>query len=218
MADETGSRSRYKWPWIALGAVILGIVLFVLFLSAEARRVKEMRQGNIWSTEPQRSVPATNPAVLSTNKLLAGFEDALSGGDAENGRKIFFEKPEANCAKCHRVGGQGGDTGPALDGVGSKRSREFVLEAMLYPNLHVTTNYESVIVVLKNGQAFSGMSKAEDAATLTINTPDEGLVTVKKDEIQLRQKGVSPMPEGLSQLLSHKDLRDILEYVASLKK
>ena len=80
------------------------------------------------------------------------------------------------------------------------------------------TNYEIVIVLLKNGTARSGMLKSEDATNLVVNTSEDGLVKISKSDIQLRQKGMSPMPEGLGQIISRQDLRDLVEYVQSLKK
>jgi putative heme-binding domain-containing protein len=213
------ARPRYRWPRFVLAALVLGAVLVVVWMSVAVRQIRERRESNPWSMPGSRienSVRDTN--TQSTNVLLAGFRDALSGGDAAAGRKIFFEKPEASCSKCHKVAGQGGDTGPALDGVGARRSREFILEAILYPNLHALTNYEIVIVLLRNGTARSGMLKSEDATNLVVNTSEDGLVKISKSDIQLRQKGMSPMPEGLGQIIPRQDLRDLVEYVQSLKK
>jgi putative heme-binding domain-containing protein len=213
--DDNNARPRYRWPWFVLAALVLGAVLVVVWMSAAVRQIREQRESNPWSLPGSRN---GKTSTASTNVLLAGFLDALAPGDAAAGRKVFFERPEANCGKCHKVAGQGGDTGPVLDGVGARRSREFILEAMLYPNLHVMTNYETVIVLLKNGTGCSGMLKSEDATTLVVNTPEDGPVTISKTDIQIRQKGVSPMPEGLGQLLPRQDLRDLVEYVQSLKQ
>ena len=217
--NANSARPRYVWPWFVLAALVLGAVLAVVWMSVAVRQIRERRESNPWSTPDSRienSAGAMRPQ--STNVLLAGFLEALAAGDAAAGRKIFFERPEANCGKCHKVAGQGGDTGPALDGVGARRSREFILEAILYPNLHVMTNYETVIVLLKNGTGCSGMFKSEDATNLVVNTPEDGLVTISKNDIQLRQKGMSPMPEGLGQIVPRNDLRDLVEYVHSLQK
>ena len=217
MNDEAQNKPRYKWPWFVLAAVVLGIILFALWVGVEAKRVHQMREANPWAMPPGPAAKTNVAQTQSTNDLLAGFRDVLLRGDSEAGRNIFFEKPEANCGKCHKVSGQGADTGPALDGVGSRRTREYILEAMLYPNLHVTTNYETVIVLLKSGSGLSGFLKSEDTTNLIVNTPEDGLVTVNKNDIQLRQKGVSPMPEGLGKILPRQDLRDVVEFVAGLR-
>ena len=71
--------------------------------------------------------------------------------------------------------------------------------------------------MLKSGSGCSGLLKGEDETNLVIHTPDEGLVTIRKSDIQVRQKGASPMPEGLGQILSKEDLRNLVEFVAGLK-
>lgn len=218
-SDEKSGRPRFVWPWFVLAGLVLGVALVFVWMSVAVKRVREMRASNPWSL-PSSLTGGTSPGRTNSESkqdLLAGFRDLLSGGDAAAGRKVFFERPEANCAKCHKVGGEGGDTGPALDDVGARHDREFILEAILHPNLHVLTNYESVILVLTNGTACSGILKSEDAFKLDVNTPDEGLVQVRRDEIKLRQRGVSPMPEGLGAILPKPDLRNLLEYVSSLK-
>src|ERR1017187_8587336 len=128
--NANSAKPRYRWPWFVLAALILGAVLVVVWMSVAVKRIREMRTNDPWSMPSGSRIEnsAVHTNTQSTNVLLAGFRDALSAGDAAAGRKIFFEKPEANCSKCHKVAGQGGDTGPPLDGVGARRSREFFLE------------------------------------------------------------------------------------------
>jgi hypothetical protein len=46
MSNEQNAkpRPRYRWPWFLLAGVLLGVVLAVIWLAAEVRRVKEQRQ------------------------------------------------------------------------------------------------------------------------------------------------------------------------------
>lgn len=213
---------RYRWPWFLLAAVILAVVLAIAWMSVAVRRTRELRDSNPFPSEvtPQKPALKTNPApaqLQSTNNPLEEFPGVLTGGDALAGRKIFFEKPDANCGKCHKVGGEGGDTGPALDGIGSRQTREYVLESMISPNCRTVPGYESVIVLLKNGTGCSGFLKSENETELIINTSEDGPVTIRKTDIQIRQKGLSPMPEGLGQILSKEDLRNLVAFVSSLK-
>ena len=152
----------------------------------------------------------------SKDNRLAEFRDVLHGGDAAAGRKVFFDKPEANCGKCHKAGGQGGDNGPPLDGIGTEQSRDFILESILYPNAVISTNYETVIVLLKNGSGTSGTLKGETGTELSLITPDDGPVTISKADVKERMKGASPMPEGIWQSLRKEDLRNLIEFVATL--
>jgi quinoprotein glucose dehydrogenase len=148
---------------------------------------------------------------------LAEFRFALQGGAAATGRKIFFEKPEANCGKCHKAGGEGGDVGPALDGIGTRRTREFILESVVFPNAHTTTNFETVVLLLKGGSGCSGTLKSETETNLVLSNVEDGVITIPKTNIQIRQVGLSPMPEGLNKLLTPQELRDLVEFVAGLK-
>ncbi|MFM7215055.1 MAG: HEAT repeat domain-containing protein [Verrucomicrobiota bacterium] len=141
----------------------------------------------------------------------------LTGGSAEEGRKVFVERAEVACVRCHKVNGEGGEVGPELTGLVEKQGREYVLQSIIHPNAAVAVGFESVLVTLKNGSAYAGIIKSETPESLEINSPEEGLVTVRKVDIQSREKGLSGMPEGLGDLLSRQDLRNLIEYLASAK-
>ena len=148
---------------------------------------------------------------------LAGFRETLYGGTAAEGRKIFLERPEASCVRCHKVNGEGGEVGPDLSHLAAQKDRQFFLESILLPNKEIARGFESVLVTLKNGSAYAGVVKSENNNELLINSPEDGLVTVKKSDIQSREKGLSPMPEGMGQVLSKQDLRNLVEFLSSLK-
>src|SRR6185369_15746047 len=101
---------------------------------------------------PQTNSVAPKASVDSVkDQRMAEFRDTLTGGNADAGRKVFFESPAANCGKCHKAGGQGGENGPALDGIAMRQSREFILESILFPNAVINTNFDTIVVVLKSG-------------------------------------------------------------------
>jgi quinoprotein glucose dehydrogenase len=154
---------------------------------------------------------------------LATCSELLYGGNAERGKKIFFEKKEAVCIKCHKVGSEGGETGPPLAGT-TNLSREYILESILQPNAKITPGYETVAVKLKDRSAYSGIVKRESDSELTLLCPPDEeffkdrLVTIPKADIASRRKAGSPMPDGLDKTLSPRDLRDLIDFVASLKQ
>src|SRR5262249_42871765 len=144
---------------------------------------------------------------------LSAYREALSGGDAERGRNIFFNKTEVSCLRCHTVQGQGGAVGPDLTGIGTKQKREYLLEAIVDPNRQIAKGFESVIISLKNGKLVSGILKSEDDKEVRLMTPEGQTVLVPKDQIDERQAGKSPMPEDVSKYLSKRELRDLVEFL-----
>ena len=92
-----------------------------------------------------------------------------------------------------------------------------MLESIVLPNRQISQGFESILVTDKNGEVYAGVLKSETAAQLIIHSPDRGLLTLKKSEIESRQKSLSPMPEGMGQILSKFDLRNLVEFLSTLK-
>ncbi|HKI72238.1 MAG TPA: PVC-type heme-binding CxxCH protein [Verrucomicrobiae bacterium] len=157
----------------------------------------------------QESKPKDDP--------IADYREVLYGGNAAEGKKMFFERPEASCVRCHKINGEGGEVGPDLSKIGAQKDRQYLLESVVLPNKAIAPGFESVLVTLKSGTSYAGVLKSETADGLVINSPEDGLVTVKKNEIKSRDKGLSPMPEGMGQILSKQDLRNLVEFLSGLK-
>ncbi len=149
---------------------------------------------------------------------LANYREALHGGDAENGRRIFFFKSEVSCLRCHKVEGQGGDVGPDLTGIGSKQQRDYLLESIVLPNKQIAKGFETVVLTLKSGKSVSGILKSEDENEVRLMTAEGKLLVVPQKQIDDRQKGKTAMPEDVSKYLSKSELRDLVEFLASLKQ
>lgn len=148
---------------------------------------------------------------------IAAYRECLEGGNAEAGRKIFFERADVACVRCHKVKGEGGEVGPELTGVGTRNPREYILESIVSPNSKIAVGFETVLVNLKDGSAYAGQLKKETDTELVINSPEDGLVTVKKSNIASRERGLSGMPEELRQMLSKQDLRNLVEFLYTTK-
>jgi hypothetical protein len=62
---ETEDRRRYVWPWIALGAVLLAVVLAVVWMTVAVERVRR-------SKVPETNLPVesgiSNPPVSAANE------------------------------------------------------------------------------------------------------------------------------------------------------
>jgi quinoprotein glucose dehydrogenase len=156
-------------------------------------------------------------AALDREGPLGPYRDALAGGDAEAGRRIFFNKSEVSCLRCHKLGGVGGDVGPDLTGIGARQKRDYLLESIVLPNRQIARGFETVVVQLNDGQTHAGVLKQETNKELQLMTAEGKLLIIPREEIDERQTGKSAMPEDLMQHLSRRELRDLVELLAAQK-
>jgi len=77
-------------------------------------------------------------------ELLPSEESSKVGtADARRGEEIFHRHPAA-CILCHALGGKGSTVGPALDGIASRRTAEYIRESLLEPNKVLAPGYENL--------------------------------------------------------------------------
>ena len=152
----------------------------------------------------------------STTDPLAAYKFALAGGSIADGRRVFMEKPEASCIRCHKVNNDGAEVGPILTGVGKRQAKEYLLESIVDPNAKIAAGFETVIVTLNDGSLHAGILKAETDTELALMQPTGVLEKLPKAQIKNRERGPSGMP-ALASILSKKDIRDLVEYLSSLK-
>ena len=156
-------------------------------------------------------------AARPTNDELSKWKECLAGGNAAEGKKVFFERAEASCTRCHKIHGEGGEVGPILDGIGARQQREYLLESILLPNKQIAAGFETLIVSLKNGTSYAGILKSESKKELVINSPEDGIVKVAVKDIEKRTTGLSGMPPNFGEVLSKQDIRNLVEYLSSIK-
>ena len=178
-------------------------------LDAASRREAEVVRDSLARFEAAR--PEADPA--------RNYLECLEGGDAENGRRVFAEKTEVSCARCHRAGPgiEDSSVGPDLSKIGALRDRRHLLEAIVAPNAFVAPGFEYVLVKMKSGKEYSGLLKTETDRELQIESPEDGSLTLSIAEIDSRGHGLSAMPPGLGQVLTKFELRDLVEFLGSLK-
>jgi quinoprotein glucose dehydrogenase len=154
---------------------------------------------------------------LPPNVKTAAYHWTLAGGNVENGKRIFIEHPAAACYRCHAVDGAGGEVGPPMDGIASRVTPDHILEAIVDPNAKIAEGFENLLIELTDGRFFAGIIKQETETEIVLASPEDGLVTLKKSEIKSRERGASGMPEGINDILSKPELRDVMAYLQSLK-
>ncbi len=148
---------------------------------------------------------------------LAPWLDSLEGGDAETGKQLFFGKTELSCVRCHQVDRTGGEVGPKLTTIGKTLNRRQLLEAICLPNTRIAEGYETAVIADEDGNVFTGIIASENDERVELIAADGVHHRIEKDLIVARKKGLSSMPLGLAELVSARELRDLVAYLASLQ-
>ena len=151
-------------------------------------------------------------------------------GDVKAGEEIFFSDGYA-CGKCHAVHGRGAtgtghEIGPDLSNVASTRSLQFIVESILNPRAYIAPEYEMITILTIDGEEVTGRKRSlydhrNRENTDVVQILDESgklWTTYYKKDIRVTsvpQAGV--MPENFADILSVKQMHDLLAYMLTLK-
>ncbi len=172
------------------------------------------------SSAPAKAALAGRQAALAElEKKTPGarFAVALSGGDKDTGEVLFKEHPVAACLRCHKVNNSGGDAGPDLSGFAGNHDRAYILESIVNVNAKIAPGFQMVILTMKDGSVKAGTLKSDEKGVLTIQNPGTPAESVKAGDIARRDNAPSGMIPNLGDLLTLRELRDIVEYVSTRK-
>ena len=146
--------------------------------------------------------------------MLAKIASELTGGDVLEGRKLFFGK--STCSTCHAVTSEGGTFGPDLTNIGDIRSRFDILEAIFFPSASFAREYETVSVTTSTGTLVGIITEQTDAYLILTPGPGAHLRLERSDVKSIAPHNMSMMPQGLQELLSKKELSDLMAFLESL--
>jgi putative heme-binding domain-containing protein len=147
-------------------------------------------------------------------------------GNAEHGKQLFYG--DANCSLCHTVAGKGGRVGPELTAVGGSRTREAIIDSVRNPSRRLAwglteatkefpQEYETVTVLTADGTEIKGFALNEDNFSVQMMDASEQIHLLEKDKLRSFKKSrESMMPVYKPDLLSDKDLDDIVAYLISV--
>jgi cytochrome c oxidase cbb3-type subunit III len=173
---------------------------------------------------PGSEMPAADPSrvpdrdiwqVLAYVHTLAGSDPPQAfAGTPENGERIF----QKTCRSCHMVNGTGGELGPDLSRIGSGRPRATLTKKIRTPSTNIRPGYESVTLVLRDGQRIRGVKRNEDEFSIQImdmRQRIQGFVKANLTEVVAEKQSV--MPAYGPDQLSGSDLDDLLSYLSALR-
>lgn len=137
------------------------------------------------------------------NDLRAGT------GNANKGRQLFLN----NCARCHKLFGEGNSIGPELTG-SSRTDRQWLLTSIVDPSGVVRKEYQSQILEMKDGRVLEGLILEQNGGLLKLIDSSSKVSEVVATELaDKRDSPASLMPEGLYKLFKPQELRDLFAWI-----
>jgi putative heme-binding domain-containing protein len=137
------------------------------------------------------------------NDLRAG------SGNAASGRLLFMK----HCSACHQLFGEGTKLGPDLTSA-NRADRDFLLISLVDPGSVIRKEYVSIVLQTTDGRIETGLAVAQDASGTTIVTSKNERKFFAASEIEeLRESGVSHMPDTLYRQLKPQELRDLFAWL-----
>jgi len=226
---EKGTVVEQRTAYTALGALKQPEADAIL--AAELKKLAEGKvavgaQVELLNAAALRSAPEVkqlladrDAALAKDSDPLAAFRVSLEGGDPKKGRSLFNYHPVLACVRCHRADNDnGGEAGPNLAGIGIAKSREYVLESIVKPSAKIAAGFDTLVITRKSGAVVAGIFVSEDEKQLTLRDTDGKTTVVDKTDIATRASAPSSMPEIFGAILTKAELRDLVEFVYSLKE
>ena len=78
-------------------------------------------------------VGAHAPGVVDAAEITSEYMPAQETASSRAGQKLYYDQ---GCASCHAIGQTGGQFGPSLNGVGARRSRQYIVGHITSAQLH----------------------------------------------------------------------------------
>ncbi|MCH7754453.1 c-type cytochrome [candidate division KSB1 bacterium] len=164
------------------------------------------------------------PSELLASYQLEKKSHYEISGDSTAGRDLFFDlEGPAACAACHvginsaRVPA-GSTIAPDLTAIAGFRTPEHILQKIINPDSNIVSGYEEVLIRTKSGRLLVGIVTEENKEELQLIERNENLILVNKEDIQSRvPQKLSMMPSNYHDLLTQKQLNDLLAYLVTLQ-
>jgi quinoprotein glucose dehydrogenase len=191
------------------------------------KKIKEQDialQLDIINAAKKRATPTLKKALteyeagIDKADPLAAFQVTLAGGDAGNGKRIFFRDGSANCQQCHKIGNRGGDAGPNLLGIGDRQDAKYMAESIIAPSAQLSPGYAFIAVTMKDGSVVSGLLMKKTDSEVVVRNPETKEDTIcKTADIANLPPAMSTMPP-MGHILDKGKIRDLVAYLSSLKE
>jgi putative heme-binding domain-containing protein len=138
-------------------------------------------------------------------------------GDARRGEHIF-RRLDLGCMKCHALNKAGGGIGPDLGPIGSSSPIDYIITSILDPNAAIKEEYLTKTIVTTSGAVLTGIVTQRDKNQVVLKDATGKRLRIATSEISEEANGKSLMPEGVTRILTHAELLDLIRFVSELGK
>ena len=147
--------------------------------------------------------------LVTDDSGIGDNPQALAGAEIFNGA--------AGCSTCHSYDDQGGNVGPALDGVSSRLSKDALLQALINPSATIANGYGAKVVTQVDGTRIRGRYRNDSELAVQIQSADGRLwVTYFKDRVRsVTDSDESLMPDVFATLGAEQQ-QQLLAFLHSL--
>ncbi len=125
----------------------------------------------------------------------------------------------ALCEACHTMNGMGGNIGPDLSTIGTRFSRNDLIEALISPSDAISDQYAATVFTLNDQGTVVGRVIQRDENTIEVNQnpydPSQVTTISQEDVVDESPSPVSIMPAGLLNRLNQDEVLDLLAFLVA---
>lgn len=173
----------------------------------------------LWMSIAGASADVPESAERAREEQQAYRDYALKqAGNAQAGERLFRQHERLACGNCHVVTGAE-KSGPNLDGIGDKYSREELIRHVLEPNVFIQPGYEQVTIATQNGRVVTGRIVRATKLSYRLLDAMGKRIDIARDQIEkMKASTTSMMPENLTASVSREEFADLIAYLQTLRR
>jgi putative heme-binding domain-containing protein len=205
--------SRSSWSSDLLAAVAGGKVQAKDFRLDQVRRILLHKDGKLnarveklWGQVRPANSREKQGRIMAVSQILG-----KGRGDANHGKPLATKL----CLSCHQLFGEGAKIGPDLTSV-DRKNLEVLLPNIIDPSAVIREGYQQYNVTSADGRVLAGLLAENTSEKVTVLDAKGVRTTLRRKEIEsLTRADASLMPEGILDVLSDQEIRDLFAYLRS---
>lgn len=203
--------SRANWTAEFLNLVESGTVKAEDIPVTDLRRVAQYEDAALDELVQKHwgNVSGGTPEFLLAEMRRLNNDVRAKPGDPRAGQAIFT----ANCAQCHTYFDEGHAVGPDLT-QSNRMDTDYLLVSLVNPSMVVRKEYLQYLVETNDGGFYNGIVAERSPGSVTLLNANSVKTTVATGDIaEIREAGISLMPEGILSALTPDDVRNLFAYL-----